>query len=239
MKLWINAALLPASLWCAQLHPSALRRAADTAAPGAARRTAAFLAHPLALSRWRLPPPAPPPAPARPCRLCLTTSLWAWGPRASSPPLRGTWRRRWRWAWTGACGRWAGGGWGLAHAAGGKCSARLRWLHGRGLAGWLTGGWATSCTWHAAPLCCPLDKRASTFGSVCGGLPPHHAGSGPVQGVYCCSAPPPGPRQGYSWAEDKEHCEEYGRMLNADPSKVSARAKKRGLPQVRRREGRG
>lgn len=39
-------------------------------------------------------------------------------------------------------------------------------------------------------------------------------------------------RQGYSWAEDKEHCEEYGRMLNADPSCVSARAKKRGLPQV-------
>ena len=37
---------------------------------------------------------------------------------------------------------------------------------------------------------------------------------------------------GYSWAEDKEHCEEYGRMLQADPSKVSARAKKRGLPQV-------
>lgn len=39
-------------------------------------------------------------------------------------------------------------------------------------------------------------------------------------------------REGYSWAEDKEHCEEYGRMLNADPSKVSARAKKRGLPQM-------
>lgn len=38
---------------------------------------------------------------------------------------------------------------------------------------------------------------------------------------------------GYAWAEDKEHCEEYGRMLQADPSKVSARAKKRGLPQVR------
>lgn len=37
---------------------------------------------------------------------------------------------------------------------------------------------------------------------------------------------------GYIWAEDKEHCEEYGRMLNADPSKVSMRAKKRGLPQV-------
>ncbi len=39
--------------------------------------------------------------------------------------------------------------------------------------------------------------------------------------------------QGYAWAEDKEHCEEYGRMLNADPSCVSQRAKKRGLPQVR------
>ncbi|XP_062552247.1 RNA-splicing ligase RtcB homolog [Armigeres subalbatus] len=39
-------------------------------------------------------------------------------------------------------------------------------------------------------------------------------------------------REGYVWAEDKEHCEEYGRMLNADPSKVSMRAKKRGLPQL-------
>lgn len=39
-------------------------------------------------------------------------------------------------------------------------------------------------------------------------------------------------REGYVWAEDKEHCEEYGRMLQADPSKVSSRAKKRGLPQV-------
>jgi len=39
-------------------------------------------------------------------------------------------------------------------------------------------------------------------------------------------------REGYSWAEDKEHCEEYGRMMNADPNKVSARAKKRGLPQL-------
>lgn len=37
---------------------------------------------------------------------------------------------------------------------------------------------------------------------------------------------------GYIWAEDKEHCEEYGRMLQADPSKVSFKAKKRGLPQV-------
>eukprot|EP00891_Asterochloris_glomerata_P004151 jgi/Astpho2/4151/e_gw1.00063.70.1_t len=39
-------------------------------------------------------------------------------------------------------------------------------------------------------------------------------------------------REGYAWAEDKEHCEEYGRMLQADPSKVSSRAKKRGLPQM-------
>lgn len=39
-------------------------------------------------------------------------------------------------------------------------------------------------------------------------------------------------REGYAWAEDKEHCEEYGRMLNADPSKVSMKAKKRGLPQL-------
>jgi tRNA-splicing ligase RtcB len=39
-------------------------------------------------------------------------------------------------------------------------------------------------------------------------------------------------REGYAWAEDKEHCEEYGRMLNADPSKVSKRARKRGLPQL-------
>nr|XP_045626362.1 RNA-splicing ligase RtcB homolog [Procambarus clarkii] len=39
-------------------------------------------------------------------------------------------------------------------------------------------------------------------------------------------------REGYIWAEDKEHCEEYGRMAQADPAKVSMRAKKRGLPQV-------
>ena len=39
-------------------------------------------------------------------------------------------------------------------------------------------------------------------------------------------------REGYAWAEDKEHCEEFGRMLTADPSKVSRRAKKRGLPQL-------
>ncbi|EGD74165.1 hypothetical protein PTSG_06172 [Salpingoeca rosetta] len=39
-------------------------------------------------------------------------------------------------------------------------------------------------------------------------------------------------REGYAWPEDKEHCEEYGRMLQADASKVSTRAKKRGLPQL-------
>jgi len=39
-------------------------------------------------------------------------------------------------------------------------------------------------------------------------------------------------REGYAWAEDKEHCEEYGRMLGANPAKVSNRAKKRGLPQM-------
>jgi tRNA-splicing ligase RtcB (3'-phosphate/5'-hydroxy nucleic acid ligase) len=39
-------------------------------------------------------------------------------------------------------------------------------------------------------------------------------------------------REGYAWPEDKEHCEENGRMLNADPTKVSLRAKKRGVPQL-------
>ena len=39
-------------------------------------------------------------------------------------------------------------------------------------------------------------------------------------------------REGYAWAEDKEKVEEYGRMLNADHTKVSRRAKKRGLPQM-------
>ena len=28
-------------------------------------------------------------------------------------------------------------------------------------------------------------------------------------------------REGYAWPEDKEHCEEQGRMLQADSSKVS------------------
>nr|WCZ58303.1 RNA-splicing ligase RtcB [Paratrimastix eleionoma] len=39
-------------------------------------------------------------------------------------------------------------------------------------------------------------------------------------------------REGYAWAEDKEHCEEYGRMLQADPAAVSSRAKKRGKTQM-------
>jgi len=39
-------------------------------------------------------------------------------------------------------------------------------------------------------------------------------------------------REGYSWPEDREHCEEQGRMLLADPSKVTKRAKKRGITQL-------
>ena len=39
-------------------------------------------------------------------------------------------------------------------------------------------------------------------------------------------------REGYAWMEDKEKVEEYGRMLDASPAKVSQRAKKRGLPQL-------
>lgn len=38
--------------------------------------------------------------------------------------------------------------------------------------------------------------------------------------------------KGYAWPEDKEHCEEYGRMGQANSQKVSDRAKKRGLSQV-------
>lgn len=39
-------------------------------------------------------------------------------------------------------------------------------------------------------------------------------------------------REGYAWPEDKEHCEEFGRLIAADPTQVSNRAKKRGLPQM-------
>lgn len=39
-------------------------------------------------------------------------------------------------------------------------------------------------------------------------------------------------KEGYVWTEDKEHCEESGRMAGADASKVSNRAKQRGLPQL-------
>ncbi|KAG2469079.1 RTCB ligase, partial [Polypterus senegalus] len=39
-------------------------------------------------------------------------------------------------------------------------------------------------------------------------------------------------REGYAWPEDKEHCEENGRMQQADHTKVSSKAKKRGLPQL-------
>ena len=39
-------------------------------------------------------------------------------------------------------------------------------------------------------------------------------------------------QEGYAWPEDLQHCEENGRMTSADPSKVSRRAKKRGLDQL-------
>ena len=38
--------------------------------------------------------------------------------------------------------------------------------------------------------------------------------------------------QGLGWREDAEHCEEFGCMKNANPDKVSATAKSRGLQQV-------
>ncbi|MEM2103275.1 MAG: RtcB family protein [Candidatus Bathyarchaeia archaeon] len=38
--------------------------------------------------------------------------------------------------------------------------------------------------------------------------------------------------QGLGWDEDAEHCEEQGCMKNADPDKVSANAKNRGLTQI-------
>ncbi|KAF4717681.1 hypothetical protein FOZ62_025384 [Perkinsus olseni] len=39
-------------------------------------------------------------------------------------------------------------------------------------------------------------------------------------------------REGYSWVEDKYHCEEQGRLLNANASEVSRRAMIRGVPQL-------
>ena len=45
--------------------------------------------------------------------------------------------------------------------------------------------------------------------------------------------------EGYAWAEDKEHCEESGRMLTASPASVSARAKKRGVRPLLGRGTRG
>lgn len=38
--------------------------------------------------------------------------------------------------------------------------------------------------------------------------------------------------RGFGWAEDALHCEEQGRMPNADPSKVSTTAKNRGITQI-------
>lgn len=38
--------------------------------------------------------------------------------------------------------------------------------------------------------------------------------------------------KGYAWEEDREHCEDNGRMETADPKYVSNRAKRRGLKQL-------
>jgi tRNA-splicing ligase RtcB (3'-phosphate/5'-hydroxy nucleic acid ligase) len=38
--------------------------------------------------------------------------------------------------------------------------------------------------------------------------------------------------RGLGWSEDAEHCEESGRMQNANPNKVSTTAKKRGITQI-------
>jgi tRNA-splicing ligase RtcB len=39
-------------------------------------------------------------------------------------------------------------------------------------------------------------------------------------------------REGYAWPEDRVHCEDNGRIMMADPAKVSKRAKKRGITQL-------
>lgn len=39
-------------------------------------------------------------------------------------------------------------------------------------------------------------------------------------------------KRGHAWPEDKQHCEELGRMKGAKASAVSSRAKTRGLPQL-------
>ncbi|HID17981.1 TPA: RNA-splicing ligase RtcB, partial [Candidatus Bathyarchaeota archaeon] len=38
--------------------------------------------------------------------------------------------------------------------------------------------------------------------------------------------------RGYGWAEDREHCEEYGCMEGANPDKISSVAKRRGAPEL-------
>ncbi|RLE54651.1 MAG: RNA-splicing ligase RtcB [Thermoprotei archaeon] len=39
-------------------------------------------------------------------------------------------------------------------------------------------------------------------------------------------------KHGYGWAEDRDYCEEHGHMVQADPDKVSNRAKSRGSNQL-------
>lgn len=42
-------------------------------------------------------------------------------------------------------------------------------------------------------------------------------------------------REGYAWVEDKEHCEEYGRMLQADPTKARQNEAISGMQRERDR----
>lgn len=89
------------------------------------------------------------------------------------------------------------------------------------------------------PGCCPHERcrlggsPGNGHGLVAAGrvsqsVERTRKGPEPVISLTAPNTPP----ISYAWAEDKEHCEEYGRMLNADASKVSARARKRGLPQL-------
>lgn len=102
---------------------------------------------------------------------------------------------------------------------------RVQWrVLGAGLAVGVC-AWGSWC-WRAASWWCVFVPAGRGQGEACKQSVLERRAS------RCCRPLPELPPQGYSWAEDKEHCEEYGRMLNADPTKVSQRAKKRGLPQV-------
>ena len=169
------------------------------------------------------------PAWPRPCtpacllahRECICVAarlLVVWSARGVAVRLVGacrrrTSRRRLRWGWTGRCGK------GACITRVGNLPQRARHpppsSHARcgdvGAQAWTrrtaqpTGQCLSCCLGRAACAC--------ACACVC---------------VHVCA-------RGfarYAWAEDKEHCEEYGRMLQANPAKVSSRAKKRGLPQL-------